>query len=54
MEDQLAIARGERSNEGKDRQRASAELIIDQWAALAIRENEALVQRERNHVGSRT
>lgn len=54
MEGQLAIARGERSNEAKDRQRASAELMTEQWAALVSRENEALVQREGNHRSSRT
>jgi hypothetical protein len=54
MEDQLAVARGETSTEAKDRQRASAELMTEKWAALASRENEALVQRQRNHTGSRS
>jgi hypothetical protein len=54
MEDQLNVARGDRSTEAKDQQRMSAESMTQEWAALARREKEALVQRERNPSASRT
>ena len=54
MEDQLIVARGDRSKAAKDQQRTSAESMTDEWAALARREKEALVQRERNPTASRT
>lgn len=38
MTDVLAVARGDRSDETLERQRASAEVMVEQWAALAQEE----------------